>query len=68
MTNIKIKISIKNKLSQGQSQTYLEVCYWRFCFPKGVKTFWKIADECGYEELITAVEEVIDVQKSVITQ
>jgi UDPglucose 6-dehydrogenase len=64
-----VRIGIGSDQRIGYSFIYPGVGYGGSCFPKDVKALTKIAKEHGYEsKLITAVEEVNDAQKLVISQ
>ena len=64
---VRIGIGSDNRI--GYNFIYPGVGYGGSCFPKDVKALTKIAKENGYTaRLITAVEEVNDAQKLVITQ
>jgi len=64
-----VRIGIGSDQRIGYSFIYPGAGYGGSCFPKDVKALTKIAKENGYiAQLITAVEEVNDVQKLVIAQ
>ena len=64
-----VRIGIGSDQRIGYSFIYPGAGYGGSCFPKDVKALAKIARENGYTaKLITAVEEVNDVQKLVIAQ
>jgi len=64
-----VRIGIGSDQRIGYSFIYPGAGYGGSCFPKDVKALTKIAKENGYTaKLITAVEEVNDVQKLVIAQ
>jgi UDPglucose 6-dehydrogenase len=64
-----VRIGIGSDKRIGYSFIYPGAGYGGSCFPKDVKALTKIAKENGYNaQLITAVEEVNDAQKFVITQ
>ena len=65
----KVRIGVGSDQRIGYSFIYPGAGYGGSCFPKDVKALTKIAKENGYTaKLITAVEEVNDVQKLVIAQ
>ena len=65
----KVRIGIGSDQRIGYHFIYPGAGYGGSCFPKDVKALTKIAKENGYTaQLITAVEEVNDAQKLVITQ
>ena len=64
-----VRIGIGSDQRIGYSFIYPGIGYGGSCFPKDVKALIKIAKENGYNaQLITAVEEVNDAQKLVISQ
>ena len=64
-----VRIGIGSDKRIGYGFIYPGAGYGGSCFPKDVKALRNMAQENGYEaKLITAVEEVNDTQKSVITQ
>jgi len=64
-----VRIGIGSDQRIGYSFIYPGAGYGGSCFPKDVKALTKIAKENGYTaQLITAVEEVNDAQKLVISQ
>lgn len=64
-----VRIGIGSDKRIGYSFIYPGAGYGGSCFPKDVKALKNIAKEYGYEaQLITAVEEVNDVQKLVIAK
>jgi UDPglucose 6-dehydrogenase len=64
-----VRIGIGSDKRIGYHFIYPGAGYGGSCIPKDVKALTKIAKEHGYEaQLITAVEEVNDAQKSVIAQ
>tara|TARA_B110000037_G_scaffold222811_1_gene299722 strand:+ start:213 stop:1535 length:1323 start_codon:yes stop_codon:yes gene_type:complete len=64
-----VRIGIGSDHRIGYSFIYPGAGYGGSCFPKDVKALAKIADENGYvAKLITAVENVNDAQKLVISQ
>ena len=64
-----VRIGIGSDKRIGYSFIYPGAGYGGSCFPKDVKALTKIAKEHGYQaQLITAVEEVNDAQKFVISQ
>jgi UDPglucose 6-dehydrogenase len=64
-----VRVGIGSDQRIGYSFIYPGAGYGGSCFPKDVKALAKIARENGYTaKLITAVEEVNDVQKLVIAQ
>ena len=64
-----VRIGIGSDKRIGYHFIYPGAGYGGSCFPKDVKALIKIAKENGYTaQLITAVEEVNDAQKSVIAQ
>jgi UDPglucose 6-dehydrogenase len=64
-----VRIGIGSDQRIGYSFIYPGAGYGGACFPKDLKALSKIAKENGYTaKLITAVEEVNDVQKIVIAQ
>jgi UDPglucose 6-dehydrogenase len=65
----KVRIGIGSDQRIGYHFIYPGAGYGGSCFPKDVKALTKIAKENGYTaQLITAVEEVNDAQKLVISQ
>ena len=64
-----VRIGIGSDQRIGYSFIYPGIGYGGSCFPKDVKALTKIARENGYNaQLITAVEDVNDAQKLVISQ
>jgi UDPglucose 6-dehydrogenase len=64
-----VRIGIGSDQRIGYSFIYPGIGYGGSCFPKDVKALIKIARENGYNaQLITAVEDVNDAQKLVISQ
>ena len=64
-----VRIGIGSDKRIGYSFIYPGAGYGGSCFPKDVKALKKIAEEYGYKaNLITAVEDVNDAQKLVISQ
>jgi UDPglucose 6-dehydrogenase len=64
-----VRIGIGSDARIGYSFIYPGAGYGGSCFPKDVKALKKLAEESGYDaQLITAVENVNDAQKFVISQ